>query len=105
MKIGREPSRDLPRLLSILEPLTGLSTLLDGNRLLSLDQVLEVVSCLPQDCIEYVEEPLVDPGDCPSWPKLYQWPWTSRFMTPQPLVMRMKQGVGSCHKAHATGLA
>ena len=70
VKIGREPSRDLPRLLSILERSPDCRLRLDGNRLLSLDQVLEVVSCLPQDRIEYVEEPLVDPARLPELAKV-----------------------------------
>ena len=70
VKIGREPSQDLPRLLSILERSPDCRLRLDGNRLLSLDQVLEVVSSLPHDRIEYVEEPLIDPARLPELAKV-----------------------------------
>ena len=70
VKIGREPSRDLPRLRSILERSPDCRLRLDGNRLLSLYQMLEVVSCLPHDRIEYVEEPLIDPARVPELAKV-----------------------------------
>jgi len=70
VKIGRDPSRDVPRLLSVLERSPECRLRLDGNRLLSLDQVLEVVASLPHDRIEYVEEPLVDPARLPDLAKV-----------------------------------
>ena len=70
VKIGRDPSRDVPRLLSVLERSPHCRLRLDGNRLLSLAQVLEVVSSLPHDRIEYVEEPLVDPAQLPELAKV-----------------------------------
>ena len=70
VKIGRDPSRDVPRVLSVLEQLPHCQLRLDGNRLLSLAQVLEVVSSLPHDRIEYVEEPLVDPSQLPELAKV-----------------------------------
>lgn len=70
VKIGREPNRDVPRLRSILEGSPHCRLRLDGNRLLSLEQVLEVISSLPRDRIEYVEEPLVDPAQLPELAKV-----------------------------------
>ena len=70
VKIGRDPSRDVPRLLSLLDRSPHCRLRLDGNRLLSLEQVLDVVSALPRDRIEYVEEPLVDPAQLPDLAKV-----------------------------------
>ena len=70
VKIGRDPSRDVPRLRSVLEQSPHCRLRLDGNRLLSLAQVLEVVSSLPHDRIEYVEEPLADPSQLPELAKV-----------------------------------
>ena len=70
VKIGRDPSRDVPRLRSVLERSPHCRLRLDGNRLLSLAQVLEVVSSLPHDRIEYVEEPLADPSQLPELAKV-----------------------------------
>ena len=70
VKIGRDPSRDVPRLRSVLEQSPHCRLRLDGNRLLSLAQVLEVVSSLPHDRIEYVEEPLADPTQLPELAKV-----------------------------------
>ena len=70
VKIGRDPSRDVPRLRSVLERSPHCRLRLDGNRLLSLAQVLEVVSSLPHHRIEYVEEPLADPSQLPELAKV-----------------------------------
>ncbi len=70
VKIGREPGRDVTRLLSILERSPNCRLRLDGNRLLALDEVMELVSSLPQNCIEYVEEPLADPEELPKLAKV-----------------------------------
>ena len=70
VKIGRDPSRDVSRLRSVLKRSPHCRLRLDGNRLLSLAHMLEVVSSLPQGCIEYVEEPLADPSQLPELAKV-----------------------------------
>ena len=70
VKIGRDPSRDVSRLRSVLERSPHCRLRLDGNRLLSLTNMLEVVSSLPHGCIEYVEEPLADPSQLPELAKV-----------------------------------
>ena len=70
VKIGRNPHEDVQRLQKILRQSPNCRLRLDGNRLLSLDQVLAVVESIPLDRIEYVEEPLIDFTQLPELAKV-----------------------------------
>ena len=70
VKIGRKPNEDVQRLQTVLRQSPNCRLRLDGNRLLTLDQVLDVVGSIPLDRIEYVEEPLIDSTQLPELAKV-----------------------------------
>lgn len=59
VKPGKDP--DITALLSLLERRPDVRYRIDGNRQWSVEQTLQVVRALPEESLEYVEEPLLEP--------------------------------------------
>jgi O-succinylbenzoate synthase len=61
VKPGARPDLEALRQLTALRP--DVRFRIDGNRQWTVPQSLEVAEALPQETLEYMEEPLQDPGD------------------------------------------
>ncbi|MCL1038893.1 o-succinylbenzoate synthase [Shewanella submarina] len=67
VKVGQLPTaQEIELIHQILAANPRLKLRLDANRAFSLEQAIDFCACLPQDAIEYIEEPCADPADNPA---------------------------------------
>jgi len=66
LKVGRASPADERRMITrVLEAVPGVRIRLDGNRVLTVDECVELVRGFPADRFEYLEEPIADPARLP----------------------------------------